>query len=71
MRAAALIRNGLPWIATNTDLTLPTGDGPAPGHGVLVRLISEFAERGAGGGRQAGTPAARRDACAGSAATTR
>lgn len=44
MRAATLIRNGLPWTATNTDLTLPTDDGLAPGHGLLVRLISEFAE---------------------------
>jgi HAD superfamily hydrolase (TIGR01450 family) len=44
MRAATLIRNGLPWIATNTDLTLPTDDGLAPGHGMLVRLISDFAE---------------------------
>jgi glycerol 3-phosphatase-2 len=43
MRAATLIRNGLPWVATNTDLTLPTGEGPAPGHGLLVRMISEFA----------------------------
>jgi glycerol-1-phosphatase len=44
MRAATLIRNGLPWTATNTDLTLPTDDGLAPGHGLLVRLISDFAE---------------------------
>jgi glycerol-1-phosphatase len=44
MRAATLIRNGLPWTATNTDLTLPTGDGLAPGHGLLVRLISDFAQ---------------------------
>lgn len=43
MQAAVRIRNGLPWVATNTDPTLPTGDGPAPGHGVLVRMISEFA----------------------------
>jgi glycerol 3-phosphatase-2 len=43
MRAATLIRGGLPWVATNTDLTLPTGNGLAPGHGMLVRLISEFA----------------------------
>jgi glycerol-1-phosphatase len=43
MRGATLIRNGLPWTATNTDMTLPTGDGPAPGHGVLVKMISEFA----------------------------
>jgi glycerol-1-phosphatase len=44
MQAAASIRSGLPWVATNTDLTLPTSDGLAPGHGTLVRLISEFAE---------------------------
>jgi glycerol-1-phosphatase len=44
MRAATLIRNGLPWTATNTDRTLPTHDGPAPGHGLLVAMISEFAE---------------------------
>src|SRR4051812_1772448 len=44
MRGATLIRNGLPWVATNTDLTLPIGDGLAPGHGLLVRLISDFAE---------------------------
>lgn len=44
MRAATLIRNGLPWTATNTDRTLPTGQGPAPGHGMLVELIADFAE---------------------------
>jgi HAD superfamily hydrolase (TIGR01450 family) len=44
MRGATLIRNGLPWVATNTDLTLPIDDGLAPGHGLLVRLISDFAE---------------------------
>ena len=44
MQAATLIRNGLPWVATNADLTLPTDNGLAPGHGLLVRLISDFAE---------------------------
>ena len=44
MRGATLIRNGLPWVATNTDLTLPLDDGLAPGHGALVRLISDFAD---------------------------
>ncbi len=43
MRAALEIRNGLPWVATNTDPTLPTGAGPAPGHGALVAMISGFA----------------------------
>lgn len=44
MEGATLIRKGLPWVATNTDLTLPLDDGLAPGHGALVKLISEFAE---------------------------
>lgn len=43
MRAAVRIRDGLPWVASNTDLTLPTPQGPAPGHGVLVDLLSRFA----------------------------
>jgi glycerol 3-phosphatase-2 len=43
MLAAVRIRNGLPWVATNTDPTLPTGEGPAPGHGALVKMISGFA----------------------------
>lgn len=43
MQAATQIRNGLPWVATNADLTLPTDNGLAPGHGLLVRLISDFA----------------------------
>ncbi len=43
MRAAVLVRDGLPWVASNTDLTIPTAYGTAPGHGVLVRTISEFA----------------------------
>ncbi|MGA8247220.1 MAG: HAD-IIA family hydrolase [Nocardioides sp.] len=44
MQAAVEIRSGLPWTATNTDPTLPTDRGLAPGHGLLVRMISEFAE---------------------------
>jgi hypothetical protein len=43
MQAAVRIRNGLPWVASNADPTLPTGNGPAPGHGTLVKMISEFA----------------------------
>ena len=44
MRAAVRVRGGLPWVASNTDLTLPTPDGIAPGHGVLVRMLSGFAD---------------------------
>ena len=43
MEAAMRIRDGLPWVATNTDLSLPTARGPAPGHGTLVDLLSRFA----------------------------
>lgn len=42
MRVAVRIRDGLPWVATNTDLTIPTSFGVAPGHGVMVRMLSQF-----------------------------
>ena len=42
MRGAVLVRDGLPWVASNTDLTIPTADGEAPGHGVLVRMLQDF-----------------------------
>jgi HAD superfamily hydrolase (TIGR01450 family) len=43
MRAATLVRDGLPYVASNADLTIPTPYGLAPGHGVLVRTITGFA----------------------------
>ena len=33
------VRAGLPWVASNTDLTLPTPRGIAPGNGALVQVI--------------------------------
>src|SRR5436190_541114 len=33
------VRAGLPWIATTTDLPVPTAFGPAPGNGTLVAAI--------------------------------
>ncbi|MCY7395867.1 MAG: HAD-IIA family hydrolase [Nocardioides sp.] len=42
MRAAVRIRDGLWWVASNTDLTIPTAYGPAPGHGVLVDTLQRF-----------------------------
>ncbi|MBD8869271.1 HAD-IIA family hydrolase [Nocardioides sp. MJB4] len=42
MTGAMLIRDGLPWVASNTDLTFPTAEGVAPGHGVQVRMLSDF-----------------------------
>ena len=43
MRAATLVRGGLPYVASNGDMTIPTADGLGPGHGVLVRVIGDFA----------------------------
>jgi glycerol 3-phosphatase-2 len=43
MRASTLVRDGLPYVASNADLTIPTPYGLAPGHGVLVRTITGFA----------------------------
>ena len=42
MRAAVRIREGLWWVACNTDLTIPTKFGVAPGHGVQVDLLRRF-----------------------------
>ena len=42
MEAAVRIKDGLPWVASNTDRSLPTPYGVAPGHGVLVETLSSF-----------------------------
>ncbi len=42
MRAAVRVQQGLPWVATNADMSIPTSYGVAPGHGVLVRMLSQF-----------------------------
>ena len=42
MRAAVRVRGGLWWVASNTDTTIPTPFGVAPGHGVLVDAIRRF-----------------------------
>lgn len=39
---ALLVRDGLPWVASNTDLTVPTPHGPGPGNGVLVDIVATF-----------------------------
>lgn len=38
--AAYAIESGLPWIATNLDLTFPTERGLAPGNGSLVAAVA-------------------------------
>ena len=42
MRAAVRVRDGLWWVASNSDYTIPTSFGVAPGHGVLVETLSRF-----------------------------
>jgi HAD superfamily hydrolase (TIGR01450 family) len=42
MRTAVRIRDGLPWIASNTDHTFPAPYGVAPGHGVQVQMLRDF-----------------------------
>ena len=42
---ALLVRDGLPWVASNTDMTVPTPHGPGPGNGVLVDVVARFADR--------------------------
>jgi HAD superfamily hydrolase (TIGR01450 family) len=42
MRAAVLVREGLWWVAANTDMTIPTPFGIAPGHGVQVEMLRRF-----------------------------
>lgn len=38
--ATYAIRSGLPWIATNLDMTFPTPRGLAPGNGALVGAVA-------------------------------
>jgi HAD superfamily hydrolase (TIGR01450 family) len=40
---AILVRKGVPWFASNTDLTVPTPHGPGPGNGALVGAVARFA----------------------------
>ena len=42
MRATVRVHDGLPWVASNTDLSIPTGYGIAPGHGMLCGMIERF-----------------------------
>ena len=39
------VRTGLPWIASNLDITVPTPAGPAPGNGALVGVIVQATGR--------------------------
>jgi glycerol-1-phosphatase len=43
VEGAILVRDGVRWIACNTDRTVPTPRGPGPGNGVLVGAVRDFA----------------------------
>lgn len=45
VEGAVLVRNGLPWVAANTDMTMPTSLGEAPGNGALVHVVEQFSGR--------------------------
>jgi HAD superfamily hydrolase (TIGR01450 family) len=40
---AILVRDGVRWVACNTDRTVPTPRGPGPGNGILVGAVQDFA----------------------------
>jgi glycerol 3-phosphatase-2 len=43
--AASLLRTGVPWIATNMDMTIPTPTGVAPGNGTIITALGETVNR--------------------------
>lgn len=43
--ATFAVRTGIPWIATNPDLTFPTARGVAPGNGSFVEIVGRTAGR--------------------------
>jgi hypothetical protein len=43
--AASLLRTGVPWVATNMDMTIPTPTGVAPGNGTVITALGETVNR--------------------------
>ncbi len=43
--AAELLRSGVPWVATNMDMTIPTPTGVAPGNGSVVQALGQSVNR--------------------------
>ena len=43
--AAGVLRTGVPWIATNMDMTIPTPTGIAPGNGAMITALGETVNR--------------------------
>jgi glycerol-1-phosphatase len=42
---AILVGRGVPWIASNTDRSVPTAHGRGPGNGMLVDVVARFTGR--------------------------
>ena len=55
--AAYAVAAGAVWVATNTDATLPTHRGTAPGNGTLVAAVQRGHRTRPARGRQAARPA--------------
>ena len=45
LQGVLLVASGLPWVATNTDMTIPLANGIGPGNGALVKLVADFTGR--------------------------
>ncbi len=45
INGAILVKRGLPWVASNMDMTVPTAEGLGPGNGVLVTAVADYAGR--------------------------
>lgn len=45
LNAAIGVADGIPWVATNTDMTIPTDLGIGPGHGAVVDLLRRHSGR--------------------------
>jgi glycerol-1-phosphatase len=43
--AASVLQTGVPWVATNLDMTIPTPTGVAPGNGTMVTALGHTANR--------------------------
>ena len=44
-QAAGVLHEGVPWVATNMDLTIPTEWGRAPGNGSVVNMMANVVGR--------------------------
>jgi hypothetical protein len=43
--AASILQTGVPWVATNMDMTIPTPTGVGPGNGTMVTALGTTVNR--------------------------